>query len=331
MGVSSTARHVAASANSEAAHSEPMRDPESLRRCAASQAGVVSRNQALAAGSTRRAIDHRVDSGVWQRLLPRVYGTFSGPAPMASRMWASVLYAGAGAVVSHASAANALGWVGEPETLHVTVPTDRRVARQPLLCVHRATLAAGDLMRVGNLPSTTPWRTVIDLVEQAESADDAIALVATAVSSRRVTADHLLFLIEDCPKLRRRSLLVDALRDVASGSNSVLEVKFAVLLRRHGVPIGSRQQRFPGSEGRVSYADMAWPGAVAELDGLLGHADHGGRHRDMDRDNRHLLADRKAMRFGWSDVVTRPCDVAAQVAAVLGASARRCGPRCTIG
>ncbi len=75
--------------------------------------------------------------------------------------------------------------------------------------------------------------------------------------------------------------------------------------------------------------------ATVELDGRLGHADLSSRWRDMRRDNASTLRGESTLRFGWADVTSHPCTVAAQVAAVLRAAGWRgapqtCGPSCTV-
>ncbi|MDQ1679729.1 MAG: hypothetical protein QOI42_588 [Frankiaceae bacterium] len=304
-----------------------MRTPTDLVRLSERQRGVVSRAQARAAGLSAKAIQHRIEYGVWQPVLPRVYATFSGPVPFATRMWAAVLYAGTGAVVSHASAAHAIGWSATPDLVDVIVPVERRVREQPSLRIHRCSLEPHDIAHVRRLPATAPMRTVLDLLSGARTADDALGIAANAVGSRRVSAQRLLAGLRERPNARHRAVLLDALQDVAGGSDSILEVKFAQLLRRHGLPLGVRQQRMRHGE-RTIRVDMAWPGLVVELDGLLGHAHYGGRFRDAGRDNGHALAGRSVLRFGWSDVTTDACTVAAQVAALLGTTKRRCGPGC---
>ena len=69
------------------------------------QAGVVSRQQALDAGFTDKAIEWRLRSGAWRRLHRRVYATFTGDLSRDARLWAAVLRVGAGAVLSHETAA----------------------------------------------------------------------------------------------------------------------------------------------------------------------------------------------------------------------------------
>ena len=55
------------------------------------QSGVVSRQQALDAGFTEKAIEWRLRSGAWQRLHRRVYATFTGDPSRDARLWAAVL------------------------------------------------------------------------------------------------------------------------------------------------------------------------------------------------------------------------------------------------
>ena len=69
------------------------------------QAGVVSRQQALDAGFTGKAIEWRLGTGAWRRVQRGVYATFSGKLSREARLWAVVLRLGAGAVLSHETAA----------------------------------------------------------------------------------------------------------------------------------------------------------------------------------------------------------------------------------
>jgi hypothetical protein len=61
---------------------------------AARQHGVVSREQALAAGLTKRAIHTRVASGRWDRLHRGVYRALPLPASWHQRLMAAVLHGG---------------------------------------------------------------------------------------------------------------------------------------------------------------------------------------------------------------------------------------------
>ena len=78
------------------------------------QSGVIARRQALACGLTGGAIRRRLQAGKWRPLLPGVYATFTGPVPRSAVLWAAVLRAGPGAVLSHETAAELLGLVDAP-------------------------------------------------------------------------------------------------------------------------------------------------------------------------------------------------------------------------
>ncbi len=100
--------------------------------------------------------------------------------------------------------------------------------------------------------------------------------------------------------------------------HSPLELNYARDVERaHGLPRGKRQLRSRrGSYYRdVTYEEFQ---LIVELDGRLGH-DGLGRFRDMRRDNLAILMGQLTLRYGWFDVVDRPCQVAWEVAAVLAA------------
>ena len=305
-----------------------MRIPDELWSQADKQAGVVSYAQSAAAGMTRDQRRHLVASGRWQCTRPRTLVTHSGPVSQESSTWAALLYAASDAVVSHSTAGALYGWPSRDADEHITIPRGRRVRPQDGLAIHQADLGPDDIKFVASLPVTSPERTVLDLLGSATNVVDALAIAARAVQTRRTTAKRLSERLAQHVTLRWRAQVLEALADVAAGSHSGLELAFARLLRRHGLPIGARQAQFDDG-GRRTHADMAFGEAVViELDGRLGHDSALDTWRDMDRDNASMLAGRRVLRYGWADVHRRPCEVAAQVATVIGHSLARCGPRC---
>jgi predicted transcriptional regulator of viral defense system len=94
------------------------------------QSRVVSCRQALGHGMSRDAVSSRSQSGAWQRLHRGTYATFSGVPPREARLWAAVLRAGPGAVLSHETAAEVHGLIDKPSVMiHVTVSADRNPAK----------------------------------------------------------------------------------------------------------------------------------------------------------------------------------------------------------
>src|SRR5690242_16501161 len=76
-----------------------------VARIASKQFGLVTRDQALAAGLSEDAIGRRVRSGRWVRLHPNVYRLAGAPDTWEQRILAAVLAAGPTAIASHLSAA----------------------------------------------------------------------------------------------------------------------------------------------------------------------------------------------------------------------------------
>ncbi|HVV76005.1 MAG TPA: hypothetical protein VHC43_08200 [Mycobacteriales bacterium] len=294
----------------------PRRDQD-LLNFSLSNGGVVDHRACERAGITADKLRWLIDSGRWQPLFPRTFATFSGPIPYEVRLEAALLYAGAGSVLSHETAGAEHAICGRPDSIHVTVPYHREVVDQPGLVIHRSrTLRHSDIV-VPRPRRTTVERTVLDLLADKPSAQSALGLVGDAIRTRTTSADRLRAALQQAPRTRWRRVVLDALPDVAAGAQSPLELRDAQLRRRHGLPAGRRQARRTG-EG-AEYLDVLIEpyGVHIELDGRLGHDRATERWRDMRRDNRSELAGLRHLRYGWADVVDRPCQVAIEQATVL--------------
>jgi very-short-patch-repair endonuclease len=295
----------------------PRRDAHLLSLGAAT-AGAVSHETCRHAGLTDHRLSDLVGTGRWQSPWPRVYVTFSGPIPPMSLLHAALLYAGAGATVSHASAGRLWRLVREPACIHLTVPYARDADDQPGLVVHRSrTLRPEDCHPVFTPRRTTVERTVLDLLATQLTATAALALVADAIRERKTTPDRMRVALEERRRTRWRTQILGVLPDLAAGAQSVLELRDAELRRRHGLPAGQRQVRrqIDGTE----YLDVVideWQLHV-ELDGRLGHDRARDIWRDMRRDNRSELLGYRQLRYGWADLVDRGCEVAREQAEVL--------------
>jgi len=100
----------------------------------AGQADTIARRQSTMVGIDPDTMRNRVRSGRWQRLQRGVYATFSGDPARETLLWAALLRAGLGAVLSHQTAAERHGLVDEPSSvITITVPASRSPARY----VHR--------------------------------------------------------------------------------------------------------------------------------------------------------------------------------------------------
>ncbi len=303
------------------------------------QEGIVTRQQALSGGMAVAQIRARLKSGRWRSLYPGVYATFTGVVPWEAQLWAAVLAAGAGAVLSHQTAAAVAGF-GSGETdrkgaIHVTVPAGRRT-RLPGIVVHRSAQVDAARHPTQTPPQTRVEETVLDLWQSSPDLGRALDWVTRACSGRLTTVGRLKAAVARRKKIRWRMELLAALDDVRSGSHSALESRYLHRVeRRHGLPAGRRQQPRSRPGGRW-YDDVRYSayGISVELDGLVAHPEY-MRRQEKKRDNAEVVAGGRVLHYDWAEVTESPCAVAADVATVLRRNGwpgvpKPCGPQCTI-
>jgi Transcriptional regulator, AbiEi antitoxin len=313
-----------------------MRYPRrAVQEVAEAQLGVITVRQAARAGVTPDAIRAQLDAGRWQRIYPGVYATFNGPPGRAAALWAAVLRAGAGAALSHQTAAELYGLTRQPARLiHVTVPADRRVTPVPGLVIHRSARIAAARHPVQQPPRTRVEDTVLDLANLAQEFDDALGWVCAACAGRLTTPVRVGTAMSQRAKQRFRGGLLLALTDIADGSHTVLEHRYLRDVERaHHLPRARRQVRVVDGR-RSGYRDALYDDyqIAVETDGRLAHRAE-TRWRDVHRDNAAAVDGIMTLRYSWSDVTDRPCRVARQVGAALSLRGwpgplHPCSPNC---
>jgi len=297
---------------------------------AGEQHGVVAKRQVDDVGIGRGSLDHRIRSGKWRRLHRGVYAAFNGELTPEARLWAAVLRAGPGAVLSHETAAELQHLIDRPSpAIHITVPARRRPAQNkpiPGVVIHRSRRIRPQELPQWELPRTRIEDTVLDLAGEAVTFEDAYGWISRAVSGQSTTAGLLRDAVGERKRMRWRKWLDGALTDIAEGAYFHIEwhyrrdVEFA-----HGLPKGTGQAgRVIDGEKRlkdVSYADHA---LRVELDGRISPGDE------------RVAKDARALRFGHVDVTELACQTAALVAAALyradwASAPRSCRrPDCTV-
>ena len=283
------------------------------------------------------AIRARLRSGRWTQVFPGVYATFTGELGREPAMWAALLRGWPTAILSHYSAAEVDGLTDRPvEAIHITVPESRRIPRTPGVVIHRS-----DRIYTACHPSRIPPRTrieetTLDLAECAKTLDDAVSWLARACGQRLTTAERLTQAMNARKKMRRRANLANALADIGDGAHSLLEYRYVRYVERpHGLPAATRQAPVIIG-GQRRYLDNLYKpyGVGTEVDGKAAHPIE-ERWRDIHRDNHAAEAGIEILRYSAADVTERPCQIAAQVGAVLRqrgwkSTLRRCGPACTL-
>ena len=309
--------------------------PLEVRDLAVAQCGVLSRAQIQSAGLSRYIVRSRLRRGSWRRVYPGVYSTSSGELRRESAMWAAVLSAGPGAMLSHQTAAELWRLSDEPSSLiHVTVPGERRVIRRPGILLHISARASLAVHPAASPPRSRVEETVLDLWETARTIDEAVGWITRAIGRRRTTADRLRAAADSRNKVRWRSELTELLDE--DGIHSVLEFRYVRDVERaHGLPTATRQLR-SRADGRSLYRDEVYEDyqTVVELDGRLAHPGD-TRWGDIRRDNAAATAGLVTLRYGWAPVRRTPCQVAAEVEEVLVLhgfpGGRPCSAACQVG
>jgi predicted transcriptional regulator of viral defense system len=196
----------------------PPETPPACRELLARQRGVITRRQALATGLPATTLETWVQRGCWTRLDRGIYAAFSGPPPREALLWAALLRAGPGAVLSHETAAGLHGLVHQPgPAIHITVPARRNPARggsMPGVVVHRSARGA--------IPASWPPRTgiddtVIDLTQTSATAGEAFTWLGRAVGLRLTTARRLRRAAATRARLHWRTEIGAALTALARG------------------------------------------------------------------------------------------------------------------
>jgi hypothetical protein len=316
----------------------PTRFPDSFHDLVGLQRGVIARWQAAVVGMDPSVFKSHLAAGRWCPLHNGVYATFTGEPCREAWLWAAVLRAGPHAVLSHHSAAELDELTVKPSTLiHVMVPVQQHRAKIPGVRVHRSARLAAARHPSRVPPRTRIEETVLDLVQIAGSRDVAFNTVCQACASRLTTPERLRASMAGRARLRWRSQLQDALADFADGLHSRLEVRYVRDVERpHALPPAGRQASLT-RQGRRIYLDnlLELYGVCVELDGQAAHPG-AERWRDIHRDNASAAEGIITLRYSWADITLRPCEVAAQIVAVLRQRGwtgvpRTCRPGCVVG
>ena len=318
--------------------------PGDCARLLKRQRGVIARWQAPAVGLSAAFIDGQLRRDRWQPLYRGIYAVFTGTPPRESVLWAGLLRAGSGAVLSHHTAAELDGLTDSPgRVIHVTVSHGQKLSIPasegndvvPAIAVHQS--ARLDITRH---PARTPPRTrleetVLDLAQTSASFDEVFSWLSRSCGRRLVTPQQLCRAMKARSRMRWRHEILAALDMVGDGVHSNLEYRYVRDVEGpHGLPKAKRQVRMLRG-GQSYYLDNLYEafGVGVELDGRAYHRVE-DRWQDIRRDNISAGSGIVTLRFSWADVTRRPCAVATAVGGALRQRGwpgppSRCGPGCT--
>ncbi|TDD41108.1 hypothetical protein E1288_33825 [Saccharopolyspora elongata] len=298
-------------------------DQERWVKLVDSQHGVVGFEQLSDFGVSWSAVRAHLAANRWQRVLPGVYSVFTGPLPRSSLISAALQYGGSWAVLSHRTAAEEWGMLPfeDASPVHITVPyPNSAISQPPLVQMHRSR-AYRHIVAPTVPPRTNREDTIIDLAAAEPSAERARNTFVQLVGSTRIELWRVHSQLELRPSFRYRKVLKQALDLLRGGALSALEAEYVLKVEQeHGLPAGTRQVPF-SVDGVVLWEDVAYDDVGARLtvrlDGRQFHTTSRIAFRDRRRDNAAELAGRSRLVYGWNEVHTDPCGVAAEVLQVL--------------
>lgn len=325
--------------------------PEPVREVAEMQEWVVSRAQLVAAGVSAKLIKHRAGRGRWQQLYRGIYALFTGAPTRSQWRWAAVLRAGAGAALSHHTAAELHGMVKEPQPdtpIHVTVPATRHLETRngliiaskpdwPTIVVHMSRRVVQATQPNRAPARTTIEETALDLTQVCRRLDDVVGWITRAFGSWKTNETKLREALLLRKKVCWRNELNGILTAAGDGVHSPLEYRYYRYVEKaHGLPSARRQVKVT-IDGKSAYRDVYYDEyrVAVELDGALAHPDTQrpeDRHRDVVASAEGIVT----VRFGWSEVAGHPCETAALQARVLKGhgwtgAPKPCRPGCPVG
>lgn len=277
---------------------------------ARSQHGYVTRRQLLEIGMGSDAISYRLECG---RLLPiytGVYAVGHKPALPQDRAFAAVLACGAGAILSHASAATVWGiykrWT---KPFHVSIQGSPR--RREGIKVHRAKLDPSDRDNQLGLPVTSPARTLID--NAPDLTDKALTRAVNDLRRQHyLILDDLAATLDRCSRYPGVARLHAFVENPTGPTRSEFEDAFKAFCQRYGLPQPLTNEPLAGFE-----VDAYFPAerVIVELDGEEFHRD--SFESDRDRDATLLALGFVTVRITWKRLINTPQREAARLLAIL--------------
>jgi hypothetical protein len=277
----------------------------------------VARWQLLRRGLSPDEIKGLVGRGHLQPIHLGVYAVGHRVLGRAGWWHAAVLAGGPRTVLSHRSAAQALGLLW-PIEIDVEITRPRTFRARPGIRAHSAALRADEIGWIEGIPMTSPFRTVLDIAGLGERS--VVEHVLHEIQVRRTT-DVVSF--EELLRRHPRKSGVRLLREVRAAKAPVgvtrneFERSFLAFLDRYGLP--RPQVNAPlALRGRFFEIDALWrPQRLAvELDSREVHDTEDGFESDRERDRILLAEGWRTMRITWRQLRYKPAELAADLRAL---------------
>ena len=265
-----------------------MKLDHAIRTLAASQHGLISRQQLRATGAIRDDLRQRIGAGNLQRISPRVFRIGGSPDTPAQRALAAVLDLGEESALSHSSAA---AWWQFPGFLldprHTTRLRQGRVRASHISTVHQPLLLTSEqLTTLHAVPVTTPARTIFDLAarEHPKRVERALDFALSHRLTNHAELHHLLRVLACRGRsgiTTMRQLLAERPADERQ-PDSNLERRFRRIAAEAGYRDLQAQYDIADETGWLARVDFYYAPLriVIEIDSVLHHSSLTDRRHD---------------------------------------------------
>lgn len=275
------------------------------------QKNLIARHQLIAAGITRARLRWKLRSRRWRAVLPNVFAMFTGDLAPRQTLIAALLYGGADAQLTGATALAEHGFRNVPKDrfVRILVPRNRNIRSTGFVLVHRTSRPDPDPRHNGLLRFTSPARSVVEAGRRCPDPRQVRALVAEAVQSGRCTVTDLAHELRAGPRAGT-ALLRRALDEVIAGVRSIAEGDARALLAASRVlpPVlwnptllGPSGERLPTPDGWIPDVDLA-----IEIDSRSYHLSPEDWERTMHRHARLTEAGALVLHFSPRQVREDP-------------------------
>ncbi|MEO7804383.1 MAG: type IV toxin-antitoxin system AbiEi family antitoxin domain-containing protein [Actinomycetota bacterium] len=270
------------------------------------QFGLITVEQAFAAGMSRHAVQSRTENGRWIRILPGVLKMRAAPTSWDQSLLAPFLWTtrlnGVVSAVSHRAAARlfGLGPFRQTPSLELCLSKPRRCHVQKLVTHVDGNLDPTALVKLGPYLTTKAPRTLVDLAsivdeETLENClEDALRMKRCSLASIHEAVDLSQGRGKKGVATLRRLL---ELRGGEEPAESPLEVRVIRLIRSAGLARPQRQFSITTTTKRDRRIDLAYPevGLAIECEGYEHHSGRLAWSKDLSRRN-------ELIELGWQPI-----------------------------
>lgn len=296
-----------------------------IRTIATGQLGVVTRQQAAAAGVSPSQLRRRVQSGTLDQIGPNTFRLPGASDRHVDQLRALLIDVGnAWACRSTAAALHGFDGFTLRPPFDLVIERGRDVQRVRHRIHTTTELPLIDRAQVGGIPVLSGARTLIDLAKR-EPIERLVVALDSGLRDGRFSEEMLHRRIVALRRSGRYGIprLVEAIEthEFGRGGHSWLERRFLHLIGDAGLPVPATQQCLTRQGDSVVRVDFRFPDSdvVVEVLGYWYHRTKAQIARDTERMNALVAAGFRVFQFTYDAVVETPDLVVATVRAALSA------------